>query len=155
MLVYRLCNEIEAQRLLNGETFQNIGKHFKKRKKANNFDYNENETYLHFFRKFDNIFYLKVREGKCICTYDIPDEILKVSEGTGRYHNYMFPDMIDDVPEYAINCNMLNYDYLIKIDKFIVYANHEDYFEDITLSNVLETIYQNNAYEQQSIKNRS
>lgn len=149
MIVYRLCNEMEANKLLNGEDFYNIGRPYKKKETANNFDYIEDEHYLHFFKKFENIFYLKVREGKYVCTYDIPEEILKISEGIGNYYNYMFPDMLDHVPEYAINTKLLNYDYLVKMQQFIIYANHEDYFEDITLSEALETVFDS---EQPKIK---
>lgn len=146
MIVYRLCHKIEAQKLLNGEDFQNIGRPFEKKVTLNNFDYLENEHYLHFFKKFSNIFYLKPHEGQYICTYDIPEEILKVSEGIGYYHNYIHPDfLMDDVPEYAINTKLLDYEYLVKMQQFTMYVNHKDYFEDVTLSEALETVYENSV----------
>ncbi len=142
MIVYRLCNEEEGTKILNGEDFQNIGKPFTKRITANDFNYLEGEKYLHFFKRKDNIFYLRIREGKYICTYDIPDDILKTSEGTGRYHNYIYSHIIDEVPEYAINCKLLKPEYIVKIERLLVHITPDDFFEDMDLNDYVETMYE-------------
>ena len=83
MKVYRVCDKEEIDKILSGVDFKDIGAPGIRYKKEpgeidlNTHIYDENEMYMHFFPDFKDLFYLNLEEGRYICLYDIPEEILE------------------------------------------------------------------------------
>ncbi len=137
MLVYRICGEDEAIRVLNGDDFNHIGKPVKKFRGEYDFD-----NYLPFFIAVYNMFYLKDLVGKFICAYDIPEEILAVSKDTECYQNFAHPHAVDNINQYLVNCDLLSHDYLVSMERIVEPITFVDYFHDSSTVNFTETIYE-------------
>ena len=147
MEVYRICNKEEIDTLLNDKDFINVGKegHIfiqqQIKDDTNNHNYEPNEKYLHFFKNYHSIFYLNTNEGYYICTYNIPDEILKDGYGIGYYWDFINFSHQVNAEEYAINIKNLKFDYLEKIDEITEYIDVEDYLYNSPIEDFLTTIY--------------
>ena len=105
MEVYRLCNEVEYQIIGNTMSFDNIGSIYKNNSKENNHNYHNNQKYIHFFKEYTSLFYLYLKPGLYMCTYDIPDELLEKYVGVGQYLDIVFMRKLENVVEYAIPNN--------------------------------------------------
>ena len=128
-MVYRLCNPVEIQEILNSKCFQNVGKVCRNNPKYNNHQYQENQKYLHFFQNYDSLFYLYVKKGTYICEYDIPEEILEKYKGTGIYLDRIFMEKLESVTEYAIPSEKIEWDYSQKVDRVMLDYDIEDYLD--------------------------
>ena len=141
MLVYRICDKREIFNILRDESFINVGNVFTSEEKINTHTYQDNEKYMHFFSDFDSVFYLNTFKNNFICTYDIPESLLKTNLGLGFYYDRVNYKVLEAVCEYAINHNEINISYLKKIDQIIDYLDYLDY----DYSNKLQTIYNTDA----------
>ena len=144
MLVYRLCNEKELKLLLDEKSFKHIAREFYPVKTFNNHPYKKYKKYVHFFHNFDSIFYLTVNEEKYLCTYNIPDEILRRSKGIGFYYDRIHLEKLEDVEEYAVEEDELDISYLQKIQKVLRYIDFEDYILK-DYKDGLQTVYNKNG----------
>ena len=142
MLVYRLCNKEEVDNILNDLGFEKAGSICNINPNVNTHLYDNNKKYLHFFKEKNSIFHLNTVKDMCICIYDIPKELLKQKEGKGYYFdNFSFRDKCI-IDEYAIENSLIDFNYLLKIDRIIDSIDIDDYvFDDI--SNKTEIIYIN------------
>ena len=133
MLVYRICKAPEMESLLNTKSFNNVGKNFKINSKKNNHKYKEGKKYLHFFKSKNDIFYLNLAKNYFLCTYDIPEALLKEKQGIGLYLDLFKFNNLIEVEEYAIETDLLKIEYLVKVEKFLKTIDIFDYIEDPNL----------------------
>ncbi len=140
MKVYRLCSEEEYESMMNTKSYESIGKECKKNRMLSNHQYQPDQKYLHFFKDFASIFYFYVREGTYVCTYDIPDGLLKQYEGIGKYLDRINMRNYDYVTEYAIPNKEMDFSYLSKIDKATRTIEFEEILFDEHIDG-LETVY--------------
>ncbi len=147
MKVYRVCDKEEIDKILNGTDFKDIGAPGIRYKKEpgeidlNTHIYDENEMYMHFFPDFKDLFYLNLEEGRYICLYDIPEEILNEGLGTGEYvdlFTYSIPRM---VPEYCIKSRLLKFEYLKQIDLITHNIDYIDFLSGEPLDGFYENVY--------------
>ena len=140
MKVYRICSEVEINKIIETSSFLEVGS---KGENAirNNQRYEKEKLYLHFFYEKSSIFYFSTTKGKCICTYDIPENILKRCEGTGFYLDYVYSRNMVNVLEYAVNIEELKFEYLDKVQIIEKYLDFEDYLYDTELVNKTSVIY--------------
>ncbi len=115
MIVYRLCRKDEAKKILVDRTLEDIGQKMQIDPKKNTHQYIQDENYIHFFENLTSILYLNTSEGKVICEYDIPEDILNQTIGTGDYLDYIYYKDLDTVTEYAIESNKVKFEYLKKM----------------------------------------
>ena len=141
MIVYRLSNKNEVDEILSNKNFNNVGSFFEIDKKKNNHKYNSNKKYLHFFRDKYSLLFLNMKKGEFICTYNIPDDILKEKSGYGAYLNFVTFKEVVPVPEFAVESELITFDYLVKIDKIIKDIEHEDFLFNEKLTNLIDNIY--------------
>ena len=146
MIVYRLCTYDEAKEILATESFNTVGKpgkefvNIQQQKNISNHIYNYHKNYLHFYADKASIFYLNV-DNNCICTYNIPDDILAKRLGEGYYLDLANQRRIVKVPEYAIDVDELQFDYLETVEYAREYVDVDDFFVDSTLKDHVEPIY--------------
>ena len=142
MLVYRVCYESEVNLIFQQREVKAIGKRFFATK-MNTHHYDYSKLYIHFYENYDSIFYWYSHYRSFLCTYDIPDYILKPFRGFGMYatrgdretdHNTY------KVPEFAVEADLLDFDYLKKIELMDSSATYEDYLNG-DLSDKLELMY--------------
>ena len=129
MLVYRICKEDEAYNILSTKSLDSIGKYCTINSKLNTHKYESDKRYIHFFKNYDSVFYLNVRSGYYICTYDIPEYLLSENIGAGFYMDRFLFMNKESVTEYAIEDTSMDYDYLRRIDKIIDFIDVEEYME--------------------------
>ena len=130
MLVYRLSSLEEINELFDSKNISNICKTFTPSKKKNNFKYDPNKRYIHFFKDFESTFYLNLDKDKYICVYDIPELTLERNKGMGIYLDREFMNKIDMVREYAIPSEEMDYSYLKSVHRILEYIDYCDYLED-------------------------
>ena len=114
MLVYRVCTKSEVDKILNTGDYTKIGIYgiFGLNGK-NNHNYKFDKLYLHFFKNKKSIFlYLK---GNYITTYDIPENILNHHIGIGKYPHFFNSNNLIEVFEYAIESELIHFEYLKKL----------------------------------------
>ena len=140
MVVYRLCSELEYKKILNTMSFDDIGSLCSNNSRLNTHKYKTNQKYLHFFKDLNSIFYLYLKPGLYMCTYDIPDELLEKYVGVGQYLDIVFMRKLENVVEYAIPNNEILFDYLKRIEKVSKYIDYEEYFDD-EYKDSLEVVY--------------
>lgn len=119
IVLYRVCNKEEIESILKNKNFEDVGKKRNLDTKKNNFNYEKDEKYMHFFTNKHNILYLDCSKGKYVCTYDLPEKIVKEHKGIGKYLDYMFFENIIEVEEVAIPITLMDYNYLDSIEKLI------------------------------------
>ena len=140
MLVYRVCSEREVSTILKDKSFQNIGSFYQNDPKKNNHSYLENKKYIHFFKHYESVFYLNSLKKNYVCTYDIPDSLLETGRGTGYYLDFLFFRTLRNVDEFAIESDMVQFDYLKRIDQFQGALTIDDYL-DGDFQSCMTTIY--------------
>lgn len=125
MKVYRYLPESELNSILNGET-KNVGNVFIRRKEftkrtsvlPNNHKYKNNEQYIHFYKKLQDIEHRRKElrtseENYYFCCFDIPRLVLFMAAGKGYYnslHGYDY--YTETVREYAVNIKNFNPNWL-------------------------------------------
>ena len=144
MLVYRVCKEDEIKKILDEKSFKNVGSKYKIIRKISTHKYDQDKKYLHFFHDYDSLFYLATSEKHYICTYDIPELILKQFEGLGYYYDRIYLEKLESVDEFAIPIEKIDFSYLKKVDKIRKNINFEDYVLGNYIDN-LQTIYNKNS----------
>ena len=68
-----------------------------------------------------------------LCTYDIPETLLKEKQGIGLYLDLFKFNNLIEVEEYAIETDLLKIEYLVKVEKFLKTIDIFDYIEDPNL----------------------
>lgn len=142
MLVYRICKKEEVDYILNNHNFTIVGQNSRPYK-ANNHHYEPTFYYMHFFKEFDSIFYMLTKKGRCICTYDIPEDILKKYQGMGVYTDYIVFRHEEYVTEYAIKTTEMRVEYLKRVEVLLADIDYEDMLDGFLDSSLIETIYPN------------
>lgn len=141
MKVVRLCNKCEVEEILQRRSFEHVGHKCEIDSKKNTHQYLSDKKYMHFFKNEIGILHLSPTKGKYICVYDIPEDILKASEGRGFYYDFINFKTIQEIEEYAISNEEIKFGYLDKvfiIDKdidFDYYPKREE------ISNNISCIY--------------
>ena len=147
MRVFRLCREEEIQQILDKKSFENVGNYCTSGKK-NSHTYDETKKYLHFFKKKSDLLYLNTLKDRFICVYNIPETVLLKHFGYGKYLDYIQFETLNDVEEFAIPCENIQFDYLESINKIIKDIDFEDMFENPKLKGYLKEVYNSeNNYE--------
>lgn len=141
MIVYRLCDKSECNDILNGIPFHQLGNFFEINPKRNNHQYVPYKRYLHFFENKDSLLYLNLKKGNFICTYDIPDDLVSIGRGTGKYLDPIFFRTIVSVIEIALPSEHIIFDYLKRVDEIISDIDVDDYTNDTSLASHIKNIY--------------
>ena len=136
MVVYRLAMQDEIESILDEKDYKNVGRYWENDAHLSTHRYDIHEKYLHFFLSLDSIFYLYTHVGLYICTYDVPDYLVKAYYGTGRYCNMVNHNIIDEVKECAIPSKYICFDNLVKVECIEYLMKYEDYlngkYSDLT-----------------------
>lgn len=140
MEVFRLCQQDEIKKILIQKSFVGVGQTYQNNYELNSHDYRANVKYLHFFKNKIDLLYLNTAAGRFICTYDIPEELLKQSAGQGKYKDYIAFKTLCYVDEYAIPVNNLKFEHLQSVNKIIKDFDFEDIHENPR--EYFQTIYQ-------------
>ena len=139
MLVYRVCSEKEVGIIFEEHSICNIGKEFTSFPTIRSHVYQSGRKYIHFFKNYKDIYRLDIAETPCICTYNIPDELLEQYKGTGNYMTLVFPYKWETVEEYAIPSDLVDYEFLNKVD--VVDAETEDEYGDILPDPIVKSTF--------------
>ena len=131
MLIYRLCKEEEMLKILEAETITAVGRYCHNTRKLNTHVYKRDKKYLHFFLDEYEIINLNPKEGKYICTYDIPKDIVNEYLGYGYYRSIFDLDTLIKIPECAIPTELIRFSNLLKIERIKEYIDIESYLDDI------------------------
>ena len=146
MIVYRLCSNEEVKEILDSKSLATVGKTGKdlfaiqQRENVSNHNYFCENRYLHFFADKASIFYLNVGNN-CICTYNIPDEILADGLGEGYYHDLVNYQRMVKVLEYAIDVSLLSFDWLERIEYVSDCLNTKDALVDNPITDNIKVLY--------------
>lgn len=116
MILYRVCDKSEIDKIICNRNFFGIGNTFKNNLSKCSFNYKENTLYMHFFDNIENILYLNTNEGRCICTYNIPDEIIEEYFCYGKYLDVISFLSYINVRQYAVPNSLMSFDYLLSIE---------------------------------------
>lgn len=122
MIVFRYLEERELIGILHKET-SNIGSHFPKTN-SNTFKYKDNEKYLHFYKKAEDMIHIRkihckndVKSRKpgsfYYCAFNIPVVQLIKFAGKGYYENSGYDTFYTTASEFAIPSQRFNPDWLI------------------------------------------
>lgn len=141
MKVYRLCNQTEIDKILKDESFENVGSFYQNNSEKTSLKYEKDKKYLHFFNDKYSTLYLGCKKGQFICTYDIPDKIIKQRLGYGNYKNIVNPDTIDLVPEYAMETDLLKFEQLSSVGKLVKDIDFKDFFFNPYFKGLIENYY--------------
>lgn len=142
MLVYRLCKKEEINKIFSGFNFSEIGNICEVSNK-NNHKYIPNKKYIHFYDKKDSILYLNPLKDEYICTYSIPDDLLNKYKGTGKYLDFIKWENLSEIDEYAIPSELIEFEYLEKVDIIINDIEYEDFLDDYHLTKLIDNMYVN------------
>lgn len=145
MIVYRICKKEEIDKIFHDRSFQNVGKVCERNERTNTHLYVKNKKYMHFFKDKESIFYLETTKDMFICTYDIPNYLLEKHSGVGFYYDMFNFKNLEEVSEYAIESELINYDYLLKVEEILEYIDIEEYM-DGDVSSRIKTIYLNRRF---------
>jgi len=140
MIVYRLCKEDEYSAIFKNSDFSNLGNSFKPWV-LNTHKYIEGIKYMHFFAAKDSLFYLSLNQGKYVCIYDIPDDILVMGDGFGYYMDYINFRNMDKVREFALPSLMVRFEYLRTVLKINREIDIEDIENGEDVYSFVETVY--------------
>lgn len=123
MLVYRICKRDEVDALINNKPL-----------------YGDNDKNINFFREKYNIFCLDVSKDVFVCTYDIPDYLLKNRHDTWLYLDRVCYKSLEKADEYIIDNRFIKFEYLLKVERILEPIDIEEYiYEDI--SSKMELFY--------------
>ena len=141
MKVFRLCDKNEIELILTQKSFSNIGHECEICSTKNTHTYIPGKKYLHFFEKEISLLYLFLKESTFVCIYDIPKDILNQTKGVGYYLNFINFTHLDEVTEYAIESEQVEFNYLKQVYavKFDLDFDYIPSIEDIF--NNLDIIY--------------
>jgi len=117
MKVYRYLCEDELKSWLQDDTSK-LGAKYDSTELSNNHKYKESKSYLHFFAKIDDLYYIrsiKSREKKdfYICLFDIPAIKLLPHMGKGYYMARGYDHDIETVREFALPTSDIKPSYLL------------------------------------------
>ena len=140
MEVFRLCRQDEIKKILTQKSFANVGQTCRNNPELNSHNYRANVKYLHFFKDKTDLLYLNTTAGRFICTYDIPEKLLKQTAGQGKYKDYIAFKTLCNVDEYAIPVNHLKFEHLQTVNQIIKDFDFEDIHENPR--EYFQTIYQ-------------
>ena len=128
MLVYRYTSEKELEHVLRHETSRigDFNDDFTVWSRSNNHKYKYGHKYLHFFNHKKSIKYLRFASKKLeskkmfVCTYDIPQDVLKRGKGKGVYRmkpKGEWPEIRLNLTEYAIDIENFDCSWLVEVEK--------------------------------------
>lgn len=141
MLVYRVCSQNEVNYILNNGNFFGVGgfaKHFS----SNTHKYGRG-YYMHFFHNKSDFCFVDSQAGNCICTYDIPDDLL--DRGIGVYLDRRnFKDKIELI-EYAVRSSNMDYSYLRKAEVLLDSVTLDDFIDGNLRDGVTKTIFESDS----------
>lgn len=142
MIVYRVCKKEEIDTILNDHNFQNVGKFCQINDNLNTHSYADNKRYIHFFKDKASIFYVDLTQDMFICTYNIPNYLLEKFYGVGFYLDRFAEESleVEELDEYAIENEFINFDYLLKIERILEPLSASDYYSHNAKT---ETVYFN------------
>ena len=139
MVVYRVCSRQEVEMIFD-KGIENVGSH-NNSTDVNSHRYQYNVNYLHFFLRKSDILHIKSNKGSCICTYDIPREILNLYSGVGQYVDFInFKERCYAI-EFAVPAKELQTTYLKRVDMLLQYIDYEDFLSGDISPELYETIY--------------
>ena len=139
MLVYRVCSQQEIEMIFD-KGIENIGSS-NNSTDVNSHSYQYNVNYLHFFLRKSDILHIKSNKGSCICTYNIPSEILDLYCGVGKYMDFInFKERCYAI-EFAVPAKELKIAYLKRVYMLRQYIEYEDFFGGNISPELYETIY--------------
>lgn len=141
MEVFRLCDTNEIEYILKNKNFANVGQEFQIDPSKNTHKYIKNKKYMHFFESEISLLYLSLLKGKYVSVYNIPNELLKSSEGKGFYYDFISFSKLHELPEYAICSDQMRFEYLSKVYRINEDIDFEDFPERSEIYNYLSTIY--------------
>jgi len=136
MKVFRLCNKNEIELILNQKNFSNAGCECEICPSKNTHKYIPKKKYLHFFEQEISLLYLFLKKSTFVCVYDIPENILNQTKGIGYYLNFINFTNLDEVTEYAIESEQVEFKYLkqvyaVKFDlDFDYIPSREEFFKN-------------------------
>lgn len=140
MLVYRVCSQKEISTIFQEKSLKSIGKVYPRNPKYNTHAYHKNQKYIHFFEYFEDIFYLNSSHRNIICTYDLPEDVLKDFMGFGFYLDCFYYETLQEVVEYAVPCEKVRFSSLQKVEEITDTIFIEDYIEG-HFREKIETVY--------------
>lgn len=141
MNVYRICTREEIQQILSLKGLSQSGAPFCDNKNTSTHKYAKNKKYLHFFESASSIFHLSTAKGRVICIYNIPQKLLNKKLGYGKYWDYITFAKLRNVKEYAIETDLLKFEYLNKAYLITKDIDFEDFYHDQSLNGFIEPIY--------------
>ena len=146
MIVYRMCSQKEVDKILEKHYFDKIGCKREIDPHLNTHQYQKGIYYMHFFLAEDSLFYSYLPINYCICTYDIPDDLVNKYFGFGYYPNREGKKkgnyyQLETVKECAIPSQFIYFDYLKSVDILNGYPIYEDYLNG-TFSYFLDSYYE-------------
>ena len=115
--VYRFVSERE-KRAIEACDISGIGSTWEQDSRRNTHKYKEGVRYVHFVaNKHDTQdVYRELKRSKCyLCTYRIPNSILKKYAGKGFYPPHGYDNSYTEIKEYAIPSEQYNPEWLQKI----------------------------------------
>ena len=145
MLVYRYCSKREINKIFEHHYFDKIGCQRDIDLHVNTHQYKKDVYYMHFYLAEDSLFYSYLSKDYCICTYEIPDDLVNKYLGAGYYPNREGKKigndyLLESVLECAIPSQFIYFDYLKKIDVLNESPLYEDYLKG-TFPYFLDTYY--------------
>lgn len=150
VIVYRICKKEELYEIFKGNSFINSGSACSITR-LNTHRYESSNKYLHFFQNKSNIFYLRTLKDRYLCVYDIPSDILQKHKGVGYYWDYINFKTLNEVVEYAIETDDMNFEYLKQVSYIKKDIDYDDLIDDYNLTDFLELIY-NSVTEKSLVK---
>lgn len=128
MLVYRVCSNIELDKILSQKSFNGVGS-MHENNLNNNHDYIPNTFYMHFFPKKEDIFHLNNVLKRFICTYEIPDDLLVFYEGMGLYDDFTCHKEAYIV-EFAVPSELISMSFLRCVEALPFDYNYLDFLKN-------------------------
>ena len=130
MKVYRVCDSWEMAYIFYMKSLKYVGNKYCNAG-YNQHNYQEDVEYVHFFERYESIFYLLDEKiSPYVCTYDIPNEILAKTFGSGFYPSLTDKYDNDIVTEFAIPNTLVSFDYLVKAERLQDKVTYEDYLNN-------------------------
>jgi len=144
--VFRLCRKDEALEILNSQSLNNVGSYCGNSER-NTHDYDESIKYLHFFKNKSDLLYLNTLKERYICTYSIPEFVLRNYFGHGWYRSYINFATLNNVEEYAIPSTKVKFEYLQSIDEITEDIDVDEMIEDESLVEYTQRIFESGDFE--------
>ncbi|MDE5539154.1 MAG: hypothetical protein K2J20_01560, partial [Bacilli bacterium] len=140
--IYRACSREEVDYLLDNGDIKEMGS-FCCYLGCNSHKAEIGCKYLYFFLSKKAILYMCPEEGMCVCTYDIPEDVLAKYEGVGYYSDYIRGTLIISVKEFAVKSEEMKFEYLKKAELLLKDIDYRDFDDDGGIKNdLVSTIYE-------------